>query len=78
MAEPQVLSTLRHKQKDVPSYIRDLERRLAQAQPDLAHATPPRLFEIGDRQPQVPIYASNRRVPSGKTEVRGSSISSGY
>ncbi len=61
MAEPQVLSTLKRKQTNIQSYIRDLEKRLTQARHDLAHVNATiRLFEIGDGQPQFPVYASFR------------------
>jgi hypothetical protein len=59
MTAPQVLTTLLAKQKDIQTYIRDLDKRLAQAKHDLAHVSATiRLFEVGDDRRQFPAYVN--------------------
>lgn len=58
MAEPQIVNTLRDKQAEIEGYIRETEKRLAQARADLAHVNSTiRLFETTrDNSTQFPVY----------------------
>ncbi len=59
MAKPQIVTTLTTKQREIQSYIRDLEKRLEQAKHDLAHVNATiRLFEVGDGPPQFPVHVN--------------------
>ena len=58
MAEPNILHTLTAKRAEIEGYIRDTEKRLAQARADLAHVSATlRLFETKrDETTQFPVY----------------------
>src|SRR4051794_36517141 len=58
MAEPHVLHSLTAKQAEIETYIRETEKRLAQARADLAHVNATiRLFETKrDETTAFPVY----------------------
>jgi hypothetical protein len=58
MAEQQIILTLRAKRAEIETYIRDTEKRLAQARADLAHVNATlRLFETTrDETTAFPVY----------------------
>ncbi len=64
MADPHIIHTLTAKQAEIEGYIRDTEKRLAQARADLAHVNATiRLFETQrDATTQFPAYIKLNRL----------------
>ena len=63
MSDPQVLNTLRTKRDAIVEAIKAYEGKLADARRDLAHVNATiRLFEIGDKPLQFPVYMDIGRL----------------
>lgn len=63
MAEPNSVSTLRKKRDEIRDYIRETEKRLAQARQDLMHVNATmRLFEVNGDTTQFPVYVNLARM----------------
>lgn len=63
MSDPQVLNTLRTKREAIVEAIKAYEGKLADARRDLAHVNATiRLFEIGDKPLQFPVYMDIGRL----------------